>query len=63
MDAHGGSAPARARKPRVRALSAGGPCHHCGRVTSPCWRKGPPEKPVLCNACGARFLVKNSLDG
>ncbi|GMH45362.1 hypothetical protein BSKO_13319 [Bryopsis sp. KO-2023] len=41
----------------------GGPCNHCGRTSSPCWRKGPVEKPVLCNACGARFLVKRSLEG
>ncbi len=24
---------------------------------------GPPEKPSLCNACGARYLVKKSLHG
>lgn len=41
----------------------GGPCCHCGRTSSPCWRKGPPEKPTLCNACGARYLVKRNLDG
>lgn len=41
----------------------GGPCNHCGRTCSPCWRKGPPGKPVLCNACGARYLVKRNLDG
>lgn len=23
----------------------------------------PEEKPILCNACGARYLVKRSLDG
>ena len=44
-------------------VGTGGPCAHCGRVSSPCWRKGPPEKPLLCNACGARFLVKHSLEG
>ena len=41
----------------------GGPCDHCARTYSPCWRKGPPEKPLLCNACGAHYLVKKSLDG
>mmetsp|Transcript_43866 Transcript_43866/g.110072 ORF Transcript_43866/g.110072 Transcript_43866/m.110072 type:complete len:570 (-) Transcript_43866:189-1898(-) len=41
----------------------GGPCDHCARTSSPCWRKGPPEKPLLCNACGAHYLVKKSLDG
>lgn len=38
-------------------------CCHCGTTETPCWRKGPPEKPVLCNACGARFLVKRDLAG
>ena len=42
---------------------SGGPCDHCERTYSPCWRKGPPEKPLLCNACGAHYLVKKSLDG
>lgn len=41
----------------------GGPCCHCGATSSPCWRKGPEDKPILCNACGARYLVKRSLDG
>jgi len=43
--------------------SAGGPCSHCCVTSTPCWRKGPPEKPILCNACGARYLVKHTLDG
>lgn len=38
-------------------------CYHCGTGKSPCWRRGPAEKPLLCNACGAHFLVKKSLDG
>ncbi|CAL8471487.1 g11029 [Coccomyxa elongata] len=42
---------------------SGGPCRHCMTTTSVCWRKGPEDKPVLCNACGARYLVKRSLDG
>jgi hypothetical protein len=41
----------------------GGPCQHCHVSTSVCWRRGPPEKPVLCNACGSRFLVKANLEG
>lgn len=41
----------------------GGPCNHCGVDVSCCWRRGPPLKPVLCNACGSRYLVKKSLDG
>eukprot|EP00803_Ostreobium_quekettii_P010630 evm.model.scf_685.1 EVM.evm.TU.scf_685.1 scf_685:13715-14599(-) len=49
-------------KGKVRR-GCGGPCNHCGRTCSPCWRKGPPEKPVLCNACGARYLVKRNLEG
>jgi len=28
---------------------------------SPQWRKGPRCKPVLCNACGTRFLRTRSL--
>ncbi|XP_015083755.2 GATA transcription factor 26-like [Solanum pennellii] len=27
------------------------------------WRNGPPEKPVLCNACGSRWRVRRTLDG
>ncbi len=38
-------------------------CAHCGTSQTPCWRKGPVEKPILCNACGARYLTKNSLEG
>lgn len=41
----------------------GGPCNHCGSKHSCCWRRGPLEKPVLCNACGSRYLVKKSLEG
>ncbi|KAI3438312.1 hypothetical protein D9Q98_000746 [Chlorella vulgaris] len=41
---------------------AGGPCNHCGRTNSCCWRRGPTNKPVLCNACGSRYLVKRNLD-
>lgn len=33
-----------------------GPCSHCGARESPQWRKGPPCKPALCNACGTRWL-------
>lgn len=25
------------------------------------WRNGPPEKPVLCNACGSRWRTKGTL--
>lgn len=44
-------------------MKQGGPCDHCKRTESPLWRKGPDEKPVLCNACGARWLVKRNLEG
>lgn len=44
------------------ASGLGGPCDHCGRTSSCCWRRGPPTKPTLCNACGSRWLVKRSLD-
>ena len=40
-----------------------GPCDHCAATESPMWRKGPLESPTLCNACGARFLVKETLEG
>ncbi|CAL5223461.1 g5980 [Coccomyxa viridis] len=38
-------------------------CSHCGASQSVCWRRGPEDKPLLCNACGARYLVKRSLEG
>ncbi|GLJ39429.1 hypothetical protein SUGI_0805380 [Cryptomeria japonica] len=38
-----------------------GPCYHCGISTTPLWRNGPPEKPVLCNACGSRWRTKGTL--
>ncbi|KAK8916771.1 GATA transcription factor 26 [Platanthera zijinensis] len=38
-----------------------GPCRHCGITSTPLWRNGPPEKPVLCNACGSRWKTKGSL--
>ncbi|KAK9812347.1 hypothetical protein WJX73_004258 [Symbiochloris irregularis] len=39
----------------------GGPCRHCGARDSPQWRKGPPSKPILCNACGTRFRRTHQL--
>ncbi|XP_037403654.1 GATA transcription factor 27-like [Triticum dicoccoides] len=39
-----------------------GPCCHCGIMGSPIWRNGPPEKPVLCNACGTRWRKKGTLE-
>uniref|UniRef100_A0A0C9RVD6 TSA: Wollemia nobilis Ref_Wollemi_Transcript_11123_2146 transcribed RNA sequence n=1 Tax=Wollemia nobilis TaxID=56998 RepID=A0A0C9RVD6_9CONI len=38
-----------------------GPCYHCGISTTPLWRNGPPDKPVLCNACGSRWRTKGTL--
>jgi hypothetical protein len=32
-----------------------GPCYNCATTDSPQWRRGPAEKPVLCNACGLRY--------
>lgn len=39
----------------------GGPCMHCKATESPQWRRGPPEKPMLCNACGTRYRRSNQL--
>ncbi|KAK9068039.1 hypothetical protein SSX86_012150 [Deinandra increscens subsp. villosa] len=39
-----------------------GPCCHCGVTSTPLWRNGPPDKPVLCNACGSRWRTKGSLE-
>ncbi|XP_011626314.1 GATA transcription factor 26 isoform X1 [Amborella trichopoda] len=38
-----------------------GPCCHCGVTSTPLWRNGPADKPVLCNACGSRWRTKGSL--
>lgn len=34
---------------------------HCVSTVSPQWRKGPKNKPMLCNACGIRYLRTRSL--
>ncbi|KAL4301704.1 hypothetical protein GQ457_10G023340 [Hibiscus cannabinus] len=39
-----------------------GPCFHCGVESTPLWRNGPPEKPVLCNACGSRYRIGKPLE-
>lgn len=33
----------------------------CIETGTPLWRNGPPEKPVLCNACGSRWRTKGTL--
>ncbi|KAI5015822.1 hypothetical protein ZWY2020_059361 [Hordeum vulgare] len=38
-----------------------GPCSHCGVTSTPLWRNGPPDKPVLCNACGVEMEDKDAL--
>jgi len=60
---HSPNTPAKARQaPRKgRSESTPGPCCHCGATSSPQWRKGPKGKPVLCNACGIRFLRTRTL--
>ncbi|WVZ25812.1 hypothetical protein V8G54_004356 [Vigna mungo] len=40
---------------QMKALSS---YHSAG---TPLWRNGPPEKPVLCNACGSRWRTKGTL--
>mmetsp|Transcript_16045 Transcript_16045/g.34680 ORF Transcript_16045/g.34680 Transcript_16045/m.34680 type:complete len:311 (-) Transcript_16045:1144-2076(-) len=40
---------------------AGGPYDHCEATESPQWRRGPPGKPVLCNACGTRYRRSHQL--
>jgi hypothetical protein len=59
----------KAMSQRVRASNGSGDstkphpgaCNHCGETESPQWRKGPQDKPHLCNACGTRFLRTGSL--
>ena len=54
---------AKKRRPAGRegAGERRGPCAHCGVLESPQWRKGPPKKPILCNACGTRYMRTKSL--
>jgi hypothetical protein len=44
-----------------RSLALRGPCYHCGTTISSQWRSGPPDKPVLCNACGLYYRKVQSL--
>lgn len=34
---------------------------YCKIPGTPLWRNGPPEKPILCNACGSRWRTKGTL--
>eukprot|EP00879_Flechtneria_rotunda_P009477 GHRR01009920.1.p1 GENE.GHRR01009920.1~~GHRR01009920.1.p1 ORF type:complete len:706 (+),score=318.40 GHRR01009920.1:678-2795(+) len=56
------AAPAAGKQgPRIFHHKGGGPCDHCGVVESPQWRRGPPAKPILCNACGTRYRRTHNL--
>lgn len=51
-------------KTKGEKSSNNGPCTNpnCAQPdVSPQWRKGPPECPILCNACGTRWLRNKSL--
>ena len=57
----GGSAPSNLRWERGLVT---GPCTNpdCEHPhDSPQWRKGPPQSPILCNACGTRWLRNGTL--
>ncbi|KAI5384636.1 GATA transcription factor 26 [Lathyrus oleraceus] len=43
-------------------MGRNGPCFHCGINSTPLWRQGPTNKPVLCNACGTRYRLRGDLD-
>lgn len=52
------------RRGPERGVAISGPCTNpdCEHpFNSPQWRKGPPEHPVLCNACGTRWLRNGTL--
>jgi hypothetical protein len=42
-------------------MRSGGPCMHCHAAESPQWRRGPANKPTLCNACGTRYRRTSQL--
>jgi len=37
-------------------------CNYCQTNYSPIWRKGPSDRPRLCNACGVRYMRKGKLE-
>eukprot|EP01088_Endostelium_zonatum_P018417 TRINITY_DN5906_c0_g1_i1.p1 TRINITY_DN5906_c0_g1~~TRINITY_DN5906_c0_g1_i1.p1 ORF type:complete len:168 (-),score=16.37 TRINITY_DN5906_c0_g1_i1:69-572(-) len=46
------------KKSRIRETKVGLMCTHCGKTSSPEWRKGPLGRNTLCNACGL-YYAKN----
>ncbi|KAI5678513.1 hypothetical protein M9H77_09463 [Catharanthus roseus] len=42
-------------------MDSQGPCFHCGTNESPLWIYGPTDKPVLCNACGTKWIETRTL--
>lgn len=53
------------RAPRLRPSNGNhlaGPCRNCSAEVSPQWRRGTPDKPVLCNACGIRLRRHKCLE-
>jgi hypothetical protein len=74
LNNHAGLEEIQAALPKVQTISSSsnkggknspaqrhGPCGHCKTPYSPQWRKGPRNKPVLCNACGIRYLRNRHL--
>ena len=54
--------PAAPKRRRRQGAELVGPCQQCGTRESPQWRKGPPCKHALCNACGTRWLRFGTVD-
>jgi len=54
--------PTEAEASRALLALADVSCGYCKCSDSPQWRKGPPEHPVLCNACGIRYARSGRLD-
>eukprot|EP01088_Endostelium_zonatum_P015421 TRINITY_DN3778_c0_g1_i1.p1 TRINITY_DN3778_c0_g1~~TRINITY_DN3778_c0_g1_i1.p1 ORF type:complete len:173 (-),score=20.49 TRINITY_DN3778_c0_g1_i1:115-633(-) len=48
----------RKKSKRARENKEGLVCTHCGKTSSPEWRRGPLGKNTLCNACGL-YYAKN----
>jgi hypothetical protein len=55
-------APAKPGSPlNPRKMHEKGACNHCGVESSHVWRKGPLEKPHLCDNCGSRWRKRHTL--